>query len=124
MKAKAIVYWICTILLVFVFLPGGVFGLMRSPEALAGMTQLGYPPYFSIILGVWKVLGVIAILAPGFPLLKEWAYAGMFFDLTGAAASVAATGGVWWHIAVPLLIAVVLALSWALRPESRRLKAI
>jgi hypothetical protein len=83
---------------------------------------LGYPLYFFRILGFWKVLGAIAILVPRFPRLKEWAYAGIFFDLTGAAASVAAVGsyGVYaFHIFAPLILAVLTVVSWALRPESR-----
>jgi len=78
--------------------------------------------YFFAILGVWKALGAIAILAPGFPLLKEWAYAGIFFDLTGAAASCAAVGGYGaygFHVLAPLIIAGIMVASWALRPPSR-----
>jgi hypothetical protein len=83
---------------------------------------LHYPSYFVTILGVWKVLGVIAILVPRFPRLKEWAYAGIFFDLTGAAASCAAVGGYGaygFHVIAPLFIAGFTVASWALRPESR-----
>ncbi len=73
---------------------------------------------------VWKVLGGIAILFPGFARVKEWAYAGMFFDLTGAAIASGASGNAWWHIVAPLAVAVVLAASWALRPQSRTLGAL
>jgi uncharacterized membrane protein YphA (DoxX/SURF4 family) len=123
MKAKAITYWICTVLIAFAFLSGGVVDLMRPPQALEGMTHLGYPPYFMIILGVWKVLGGIAILLPGFRLVKEWAYAGMIFDLTGASASHLATGDDARHILVPLVLAALVFASWALRPEGRKVKA-
>ena len=78
--------------------------------------------YFFAILGFWKVLGAIAILVPRFPRLKEWAYAGIFFDLTGAAASCAAVGGYGayaFHVIAPLVIAGLTVASWALRPESR-----
>jgi hypothetical protein len=78
--------------------------------------------YFFGILGIWKALGAIAILAPRFPRLKEWAYAGIFFDLTGAVASVAAVGsyGAYgFHILAPLILAVITVASWALRPDSR-----
>jgi hypothetical protein len=64
----------------------------RNPPALQGALRLGFPVYFAVLLGVWKILGAIAILLPRFPLLKEWAYAGIFFDLTGAAVASAATG--------------------------------
>lgn len=122
MKAQSVGYWICTILVAFAFLSGGVVDLLRPPEALEGMTKLGYPAYFMIIPGVWKILGGIAVLLPGFPLLKEWAYAGMIFDLTGASASHIATGDTMFHILTPLVIVLLVVASWALRPESRRLK--
>jgi hypothetical protein len=83
---------------------------------------LGYPLYFFAILGFWKILGAIAILVPRYPRLKEWAYAGIFFDLTGAAASVAAVGGYGayaFHVIAPLVIAGITVASWALRPPSR-----
>ncbi len=83
---------------------------------------LGYPMYFFLILGVWKFLGAIAILVPGFPRLKEWAYAGIFFDLTGAAASRALSGGYGtygFHVIAPLIITGFMVLSWALRPANR-----
>jgi uncharacterized membrane protein YphA (DoxX/SURF4 family) len=122
MKAKAIGYWICTVLVAFSFLSGGVVYLLRVPEVVAGVTQLGYPAYFVTILGVWKLLGGIVVLLPRFPLVKEWAYAGMIFDLTGATASSAASGAELRHILVPLVLAALVVASWALRPESRRLK--
>jgi hypothetical protein len=78
--------------------------------------------YFFGILGFWKVLGAIAILVPRFPRLKEWAYAGIFFDLTGAAASCAAVGGYGvyaFHVLAPLVLAVLAVASWAVRPQSR-----
>jgi hypothetical protein len=77
MKIEAVAYWICTILIALSFLSGGVVDSLRPSFALEGMTHLGYPAYFMVILGFWKVLGEAAILVPGFALLKEWAYAGM-----------------------------------------------
>ena len=80
--------------------------------------------YFFAILGVWKMLGAIAILVPRYPRLKEWAYAGIFFDLTGAAASCAWVGGYGaygFHVIAPLMIAGLCVASWALRPESRKI---
>ena len=124
-RAKSIVYWTTTVLIAFFIGTGGVAQLARVPDTVKGFVHiLGYPLYFVTILGVWKVLGAIAILVPRFPRLKEWAYAGIFFDLTGAAASSAAvggsSGGVYaFHILAPLVLAVVLMASWALRPESR-----
>ena len=114
-------YWFCTGLVAFCFLSGGIVDVLHVPGAMKGMTDLGYPLYFSTILGTWKILGTFAILAPGFRLLKEWAYAGMCFDLTGATASYLFTGGVIGHVLTPLVIAGFLAGSWALRPEGRRM---
>jgi len=121
MNGRMVTYWICTALVAFAFLSGGIVDVLRLPQALEGMTQLGYPSYFMVILGVWKLLGGIAILLPALPRLKEWAYAGMIFDLTGATASHLSVGDDLRHILTPLLIAVVVVASWALRPASRRL---
>jgi uncharacterized membrane protein YphA (DoxX/SURF4 family) len=121
MRSRAVAYWICTVLVAFVFLSGGVGNVLRPPQVVEGMTHLGYPGYFTLLLGVWKILGGIAILLPAFPLLKEWAYAGMFFDLTGATVSHASVGDSAFHIITPLVIAAVVVASWWLRPASRRL---
>jgi hypothetical protein len=118
---KRVAYWVCTGLVGFFIGSGGVAYAMQVPDVVQGVVALGFPVHFIVLLGVWKVLGSIAILAPGSPLIKEWAYAGIVFDLTGAASTSVATGGEWWHVAAPLSIAVLVAASWALRPESRRL---
>ena len=124
MKTKSIAYWTTTILVAF-FMSGGIAQVLQVKATVDGFVHiLGYPPYFVTILGVWKVLGAIAILVPRFPRLKEWAYAGIFFDLTGAAASNASVGdhGAYgFHIIAPLVICVLTMVSWALRPESRRI---
>ena len=124
-KAKNIAYWATTILVAFCIGSGGVMQVARVQGTVDGFVHiLGYPLYFVTILGVWKVLGPIAILVPRFPRLKEWAYAGIFFDLTGAAASSAAVGvyGAYaFHILAPLFLAVLAVASWALRPESRKI---
>jgi hypothetical protein len=104
-----------------VWLSGGVADLVRRPETLAGMVQIGYPPYVLTILGFWKVLGAIAILSPRFPRLKEWAYAGTFFELSGAVASHAFSGSSLNHLIWPSVFAVCTVASWALRPPSRTL---
>ncbi len=121
MKSNPTIYWITTAVVAFVLISGGLAYLMRIPPVLAGMAKLGYPPYFVTILGIWKVLGGIVLLAPGLSLLKEWAYAGAIFDLTGAAASHLAVGDPAIKIAVPIIIAVITLASWYWRPVSRRL---
>jgi uncharacterized membrane protein YphA (DoxX/SURF4 family) len=119
---RLIAYWITTALTAFVFLSGGAADVARPSFATEGMVHLGYPIYFMVILGVWKLLGGIAVLIPRFPLLKEWAYAGMLFDLTGASASHAATGDPAGKVATPLIILLIVIASWALRPASRQLR--
>jgi len=122
MKIKNIAYWTTTILVAMPIGSGGIAQVAQSRQNVDGFVHvLGYPLYFMIVLGVWKVLGAIAILVPRFPRLKEWAYAGIFFELTGAAASWAAVGGPGetFHIVAPLIIAGLTVASWALRPPSR-----
>ncbi len=121
MKMRRIAYWVTTGLTAFMFLSGGVMDVVQPPELLKGMTDLGYTAYFTTILGVWKVLGGITVLAPGLPRLKEWAYAGMFFDLSGASASHASVGDPVAKIVTPLVLLVIVMASWALRPDSRKL---
>ena len=121
MKTKVIGYWAATTIIAFVLLAGGVAQLAHRPENVEGMAHLGYPLYFSTILGFWKVLGAIALLAPCFPRLKEWAYAGAFFELTGAVASHVVCGDSVSRFIWPALFAVLAVASWALRPQSRTL---
>jgi len=122
MKTRTIAYWVTTALTAFVFLSGGAADAARPSFVMEGMTQLGYPAYFVVILGVWKLLGGLAVLAPRFPRLKEWAYAGMLFDLTGASASHAACGDPVGKVVTPLVILGIVMASWVLRPESRTLR--
>ena len=121
MKSKNVGYWILTVLISLAFLGGGFADLNQSAEMVAGMTHLGYPLYFMTILGVWKILGAVALLAPGVPVLKEWAYAGMFFDLTGASLSHFFAGDPIGNVVTPLAMTLLLMASWALRPEGRKL---
>ena len=101
MKIRTIAYWITTGLSAFVFLLGGAFDAARPDSVVDIMAKLGYASYVAVILGVWKVLGGVVVLIPRFPRLKEWAYAGMVFDLTGAAASHAACGDPVSEIVTP-----------------------
>jgi len=122
MKLKSTGYWVVTGMVAFFIGSGGAAELMRVPGNVEGLVHLGYPVYFATIIGFWKVLGAVAILVPGFPRLKEWAYAGIFFNMTGAAATGVFTHSAEWHMIVDLVLAALTVASWALRPASRRLE--
>jgi uncharacterized membrane protein YphA (DoxX/SURF4 family) len=113
------VYWVFTALTALLFAVPGMALLLRVPHFAEDMAQLGYPAYFLTVLGVWKLLGVLAILVPGLPRLKEWAYAGMIFDLTSAVISRTVTGGAVIKILPPLVAIAIVMLSWKLRPAAR-----
>jgi len=123
MNTRSAAYWTTTALTALVFLTGGAAYLFRADVPVRGMAELGYPAYFVTLLGAWKVLGGLAILAPRLAHLKEWAYAGIAFDLSGAAFSHAAIGHPAAKVIAPLAILGIAAASWALRPESRALRA-
>jgi uncharacterized membrane protein YphA (DoxX/SURF4 family) len=121
MRARAFAYWMTTGLVATVFLASGVGNVMHVQHIVQDMAHLGYPPYFHMIIGTWKVLGAVTIIVPRTPRLKEWAYAGMMFDLTGAAASRFSSGDAALTIIIPLLISIAVILSWAFRPSERTL---
>lgn len=121
MDARTLTYRLSTAVTVVVLLSGGVADLLGAEWALAGLADLGYPAYLAAILGVWKVLGAVAITVPGRPRLKEWAYAGIVFDLSGAAVSHLVSGSAFFHVVVTTTLLAVAGLSWATRPVSRRL---
>src|SRR5438093_9838579 len=100
MKPKIFGYWVTTVLLAFSVVAGGAAELAHRRDNIEGLVQLGYPVYFATIIGFWKVVGGITVLAPRLPRLKEWAYAGIFFNMTGAAASHAVSGDAAWHVIV------------------------
>lgn len=114
-------YWIFTVLTALLFAVPGVALLLRVPHFTDDMAQLGYPVYFLTILGIWKLLGVITILSPRLPRLKEWAYAGMIFDVSSAVISRAVMGGDAIKILPPILVGAIVILSWRLRPAGRAL---
>lgn len=122
-KSKTIAYWASTALLALVLISGGAAYLAHQADAAAGIAQLGYPPYLLVLLGVWKVTGGVVLLAPRLPRLKEWAYAGAVFDLTGAAFSHLARGNDARHVVVPIAFAIIAMVSWSTRPARRRLGA-
>ena len=121
MTTRTRAYWLTTAFLIFNLLAGGLAELAQLKGNAEGMVALGYPLYLMTILGAWKVLGSVALLAPGFPRLKEWAYAGIFFNMSGAAISHVVVGDAAWHAYYTGLLAVLALVSWALRPESRTL---
>lgn len=119
-KRNKIIYWIATIWLALGMLSTGIVQLMKMEEAAAMMTRLGYPIYFLTILGVWKILGVIVILIPAFPLLKEWAYAGFFFTISGAVFSHLVSGSDAKEFFGPILLLILTMVSWYFRPADRK----
>jgi len=123
-RGKMIAYWTVTFLLAATVMLSGIGQLMQYGGNLELVTNLGYPIYVLTILGMWKVLGAIALVMPGFPRLKEWVHAGIFFLMTGAALSHAFAndyGEYGFHIILPLFYAVLNIASWTLRPKSRKL---
>jgi uncharacterized membrane protein YphA (DoxX/SURF4 family) len=130
-KAKRTLYWMATTLIALETLAGGVMDLTRGrttvvagPPVADVLTSLGYPQYLLTILGIFKVPGAVVLLVPRVPRLKEWAYAGIFFELTGAAASHAIRRHRASDIMTPLILAGLAFASWALRPPGRTLGAI
>jgi hypothetical protein len=120
-KTQKIIYWIATIWLALGMVSTGVVQLMQMKEETAMMSRLGYPFYILTILGVWKILGVVAVLVPKFPLLKEWAYAGFFFAMSGAVFSHLANGDSAVELIGPMLLIVLTIVSWYFRPADRKL---
>jgi hypothetical protein len=120
-RFKILAYWVTTGLIAAALLFTGAIDIAHPPSAVAFLAHLGYPAYFAVLIGTWKVLGGITLLAPRWPRLKEWAYAGVFFDLTGAAISHAASGDPAPNVLVPLVMTALAVASWSLRPESRKL---
>ncbi len=110
-KKKRIGYWIVTILLSFCIFSGGLAQALQVKGVIEGFKPLGYPAYFISLIGIWKVLGIIAILIPKFRLLKEWAYAGIFFVMTGAVISHIASDEVSVQIIAPVLLSIFTVLS-------------
>lgn len=120
-KRNKIIYWIATIWLSLGMASTGAVQVLKVKEEVEFVVAMGYPLYFLTILGIWKILGVIAVLVPKFPLLKEWAYAGFFFAMSGAVFSHIAVGHPAKDLFGPLLLLVLTAVSWYFRPAERRL---
>ncbi|MEJ0101679.1 MAG: DoxX family protein [Bacteroidota bacterium] len=120
-KRNKIIYWIATIWLALGMLSTGIVQLLRVKEEVDMMTHLGYPLYFLTILGIWKMLGVVTVLIPKFPLLKEWAYAGFFFSMSGAVFSHLVSGDAVKEFFGPILLLILTVVSWYFRPADRKI---
>ena len=115
-------YWAATGLVSAELGLGGIWDIARIPFVRDLVTHLGYPQYFLVLLGSWKVLGAVALLIPRHPVLKEWAYAGAFFTYTGAIVSHLTTGYDLAEVGLLTVLTALTVLSWALRPASRRIR--
>ena len=123
-KRDKIIYWIATLWLSLGMVSTGVMQFLKGKDQLDFITNLGYPPYILTILSVWKILGVVAVLVPKFPLVKEWAYAGFFFAMSGAIVSHLAIGDQATTLFGPSLLLVLTVVSWYFRPADRKLISI
>ncbi len=123
-KAGKIIYWIATLWLSLGMVVTGGVQLIKMNEEVDMFSKLGYPIYLLTILGVWKMLGVVAALIPKFPLLKEWAYAGFFFAMSGAVFSHFAVGDEAIEFLGPLLLIVLTVVSWYFRPDDRKTSSV
>ena len=120
-KRTKIIYWIATIWLSLGMLSTGIVQVLQTDEEVEMITRLGYPVYLLTIIGIWKILGVIAVLIPKFPLVKEWAYAGFFIAMSGAISSHLINGDEAKEIFGPTLLLILTLVSWYFRPADRKL---
>jgi hypothetical protein len=128
-KRNKIIYWIATVWLSLGMVSTGIVQLLKAkggggspaPGGIEAMAHLGYPAYLLTILGIWKILGVVALLIPKFPILKEWAYAGFFFAMSGAVYSHIATGDPGKELFPSFLLIALILVSWFFRPADRRI---
>lgn len=120
-KRNKIIYWIATIWLALGMFSTGLVQLLKLKEEVEMFNHLGYPVYLLTILGVWKMLGTAVVLLPRFPLLKEWAYVGFFFAMTGALFSHLAVGDAAKEFFGPTLLLILTVISWYFRPAGRKI---
>ena len=126
-KRNKIIYWIATAWLALGMVSTGAVQLLQQKAGAGGVDSvkhLGYPIYLLTILGIWKFLGVVAVLIPKFPLLKEWAYAGFFFTMSGAIFSHLANGDEAKELFGPTLLLILTVVSWYFRPADRKIISV
>ena len=123
-KRKRIIYWIFTLWMSLGMVSTAIVQLMQNKDELDNFNGLGYPTYLMTILGIWKILGVIAILIPKRLLLKEWAYAGFFFVMSGAIISHLIVGDPAGRTFPAVLLLVLVIISWYFRPDNRKISYI
>ncbi|WP_367898658.1 DoxX family protein [Leptospira sp. WS58.C1] len=119
-----VIYWIATAWLSLGMVSTGIVQIIQMKEEADMFAHLGYPAYLMIILGVWKLLGVIAVIVPKYPLVKEWAYAGFFFTMSGAVFSHFAAGDGAKEYFGPVLLLVLTIVSWYFRPTDRKIPSV
>lgn len=120
-KRNKIIYWVATVWLALGMVSTGIVQLIKMEAETEMMRQLGYPVYFLTLIGIWKILGVVAVIVPKFPLVKEWAYAGFFFLMSGAVFSHLANGDAAQELFGPILLLVLTIVSWYFRPADRKM---
>lgn len=123
-KRNKMIYWIATIWLALGMSSTGIVQLIQMKEEVDMITHLGYPLYILTILGIWKMLGVVAVLIRKFPLLKEWTYAGFFFAMSGAVFSHLACGDGAKALFGPILLLILTVVSWYFRPADRKISSV
>lgn len=122
-KTNKIIYWVATLWLALGMISTGIVQLLKAKEGQGGadmLAHLGYPLYILTLLGIGKILGVVAILIPKFPVVKEWAYAGFFFIMSGAIFSHMVTDDSITEILPSLLLLILTVVSWYFRPPNRK----
>lgn len=119
-KRNKIIYWVATLWLALGMLSTGIVQLLHVKEDTQFVLDLGYPAYLLTLLGIWKILGIVAVIVPRYPVIKEWAYAGFFFAMSGAVYSHIAVHNPLKDLFGPVLLLVLTAVSWYFRPENRK----
>jgi len=123
-KRNKLIYWIATIWLSLGMVATGIVQLIKMKEEADKMALLGYPLYLLTLLAIWKILGVITVLIPKLPVLKEWAYAGFFFAMSGAVLSHVASGSESKELFGPMLLLILTFVSWYFSPVGRKIISI